>query len=80
MVLAIRGHYDGKVIVPNEPVDLPRGQEFLFHVENSAGNQNVTGVSGQSLLRFSGAVAADDLDRMRQAIAEGCEQVNVDEW
>lgn len=32
-MVAIRGHFDGKVIVPDEPVDLPRGQQLIVHVE-----------------------------------------------
>jgi hypothetical protein len=31
-MVAIRGHFDGKVFVPDEPVDLPRGQEVLLHI------------------------------------------------
>jgi hypothetical protein len=79
-MMVIRAHYDGKVIVPNEPVDLPRGRELLFHVDESAATRSVVGVSGKSLLHFSGAMAADDVQQMTQAIAEGCEQINTDEW
>jgi hypothetical protein len=32
------------------------------------------------LLGFAGVIQPDDLDRMRQAIEEGCEQVDVHEW
>jgi hypothetical protein len=32
-MVAIRGHFDGKVIVPDEPVDLPRNQELIVHIE-----------------------------------------------
>ena len=32
-MVAIRGHFDGKVIVPDEPVDLPRGQQLIVHVQ-----------------------------------------------
>ena len=38
------------------------------------------GVPGRQLLRFSGTVPLDDLQVMRQAIAEGCEVVDGDEW
>jgi hypothetical protein len=30
---AIRCHFDGKVIVPDEPVDLPVNQQFIIHIE-----------------------------------------------
>jgi hypothetical protein len=79
MMVAIRGHFDGKVIIPSEPVDLPQGRELVFHVDNSA-SPAPAGVSGESLLRFAGAIPKDELDRMTQAIAEGCEQVDPDEW
>lgn len=32
-MVAIKGHFDGKVFVPDEPVDLPRGQAVVLHVE-----------------------------------------------
>lgn len=38
------------------------------------------GVPGKQLLRFVGAIEKDDLEAMTQAIEEGCEKVNLDEW
>jgi hypothetical protein len=38
------------------------------------------GVPGHRLLRFAGAIPLDDVQRMRQAIEQGCEQVDVNEW
>lgn len=38
------------------------------------------GVPGEQLVRFAGAIPLDDVERMRQAIEQGCEQVNVNEW
>ena len=38
------------------------------------------GVPGQQLLRFTGVIPLDDLQLMRQAIEEGCEQVDANEW
>lgn len=38
------------------------------------------GIPGEQLLRFAGAIPLDDLDLMQQAIEDGCEQVNLDEW
>ena len=32
-MVAIKGHYDGKVFVPDEPVDLPRNQSVILHVQ-----------------------------------------------
>lgn len=38
------------------------------------------GTPGTVLASFAGAIAADDLELMRAAIEEGCEQVDSDEW
>lgn len=38
------------------------------------------GVPGQQLLQFAGTIDKDDLHVMNQAIEDGCEQVDVDEW
>ncbi len=35
-MVAIKGHFDGKVFVPDEPVDLPRHLPLVLHVEVSA--------------------------------------------
>lgn len=38
------------------------------------------GVPGKRLLQFAGAIPMDDLQLMRQAIENGCEQVDLNEW
>jgi hypothetical protein len=38
------------------------------------------GKSGKELLSFAGSIPMADLNIMSQAIEEGCEQVNIDEW
>lgn len=43
-------------------------------------DSKVQGVSGQQLLRFAGTIPSDDLQLMKEAIAQGCEQVDLDEW
>lgn len=39
-----------------------------------------SGVSGQQLLQFAGAIGEDELQLMSHAIKEGCEQVDLNEW
>ncbi len=39
-----------------------------------------TGVKGKNLLRFEGAIPADDLQLMSKAIEENCEKVDTSEW
>ena len=36
--------------------------------------------SGQALSQFGGTITKEDLAQIAQAIEEGCEQVNPDEW
>ena len=38
------------------------------------------GISGATLIAFGGRIAPDDLQRMHDAIEEGCEAVNLGEW
>jgi hypothetical protein len=38
------------------------------------------GVPGRQLLRFAGVIPLGDLQLMRQAIEQGCEQVDANEW
>ena len=38
------------------------------------------GVLGQQLLRFAGTIPLDDLQVMRQAIEQECDQVDANEW
>ncbi len=38
------------------------------------------GVPGQQLLRFAGTIPREDAQLMREAIEQGCEQVDTNEW
>ena len=38
------------------------------------------GVPGAKLVAFGGRIPPDDLQRMRHAIEQGCEAVNLGEW
>ena len=38
------------------------------------------GIAGRDLLRFAGAIEKEDLQTMSQAIEEGCEKIDPDEW
>jgi len=40
----------------------------------------VLAVPGKQLLQFAGAIPLDDLELMRQAIEDECEQVDLNEW
>ena len=67
-MVAFRGHYDGKVIVPTGVVDLPRNRELLLQVA-SVGDSNLpSGVLGTSLLRLAGSIGSQDIALMQLAI------------
>lgn len=38
------------------------------------------GVAGKQLLPFAGAISLDDVRLMQEAIEEGCERVDANEW
>ena len=38
------------------------------------------GVAGKELLRFAGAIKADQLRVMAQAIEDSCERIDLNEW
>jgi hypothetical protein len=38
------------------------------------------GIPGKQLLSFAGAIHADDLKTIKQAIEDNCEKVNLNEW
>ncbi|WP_413165652.1 hypothetical protein ACL6C3_04320 [Capilliphycus salinus ALCB114379] len=43
-------------------------------------NLEVRGTPGQQLLHFAGSIPPDDLQLMREAIEQDCEQVDINEW
>lgn len=38
------------------------------------------GTPGKDLLQFAGTIPMEDLEEISQAIEEGCEQVDINEW
>jgi len=55
-MIAISAHFDGKVIVPDEPVDLPRDQALLVRIEPLPGTDSSP---VESVLAWLGEHAAD---------------------
>ncbi len=41
---------------------------------------SIRGTPGEQLLKFIGMIPPEDLAVMKQAIEQGCEQVDTDEW
>jgi hypothetical protein len=61
---------------------LPNEQQRLVldFARSLASLPHSNGGSGEALLRYAGTIEQDDLAIMEQAIAEGCETINPDEW
>lgn len=59
------------------PQDL---QWQVLEFARSLASSNIQGVPGEQLLRFAGAIPPEDLELMREAIEQNCEQVDTDEW
>jgi hypothetical protein len=53
-------HFDGKIIVPEQAVDLPRDRSFVVHVETPGAADTATQSSPQSALQWLADNAVDD--------------------
>lgn len=60
------------------PKDLQR--RVLGYSRALAKSSPPSGSSGQQLLRFAGTIPQDELRLMSDAIEQGCERVDVNEW
>jgi hypothetical protein len=59
-MIDFNAHFDGKVIVPEQAVDLPRDRSFVVHVETSGATGPATQSSPQSALQWLADYAVDD--------------------
>ena len=58
-MIAVKAHFDSKVIVPDEPVDLPKNQELVIHIDLEQRHKRAA--SGkQSALDWIAENAVDD--------------------
>ena len=61
--------------------DLPQElQSRVLEFTRSLAITALHGVAGVQLLQFAGTIPLDDIKVMRQAIEQGCEQVDANEW
>jgi hypothetical protein len=56
-MVAIKGHFDGKVIVPDEPLNLPPNQRLLVHIQPE---EPASPIEPQSALDWIADQAVDD--------------------
>jgi hypothetical protein len=68
-----------KVVEQMETLPTDLQQQVLEFVQ-ALKTSTRRGVPGRRLLRFAGSIPVDDLKLMEQAIATGCEQVDLNEW
>jgi hypothetical protein len=58
----------------------PEAQRRVLDFARALASARPRGVPGKHLLKFSGAIPADDLKAISRAIEDGCEQVDADGW
>lgn len=58
----------------------PEQQMRVLAFVRTLAEEKPSGVPGSELLRFAGAIDLNDLREIEKAIAEGCEQVNLNDW
>lgn len=58
----------------------PDQQMRVLAFVRTLAEERPSGVPGSELLKFAGAISPDDLKDMEKAIAEGCQQVNLNDW
>ena len=61
-----------------EQLDMERQRRVLGFARSL--NRDRQGTPGNTLLQFMGAIPTEDLQQMADAIEQGCEGVNPNEW
>jgi hypothetical protein len=59
-MIDFNAHFDGKVIVPEQAVDLPRDRSFVVHVETQGATNPTAETFPQSALQWLAENAVDD--------------------
>jgi len=57
-----------------------RALQFIKELSKEFALPNNTGISGDSLLKYAGFIAPDDLQIMSEAIENNCSGIDTDEW
>ena len=68
-----------EVVVQLGKLPLEKQQQVL-HFARALADASPLGIPGKDLLRFAETIELNDLQAMSQAIEEGCEKVNPNEW
>jgi hypothetical protein len=68
-----------EILTQLDKLSLEQQLQVLNVAKSLAGTMPV-GVPGKELLHLAGTISTEDATLMREAIEEGCEQVNLNEW
>ncbi len=61
--------------------NLPQELQWrVLEFTRALAGSNPHGIAGIQLLRFAGAIPLDDVTVMKEAIEQGCEQVDANKW
>ncbi len=55
-------------------------QRQVLQFAQTLAMHRIRGVHGSSLLQFAGTIGESDLEAMSQAIEDGCQRIDADEW
>lgn len=69
-MICFKGHSDGKVIVPDEPVDLPKDQPLRVIVETEERDNKKGKPEGMSFLKLAREIAEKFEGTLREDLAE----------
>jgi len=65
-----KAKFDGKVIVPDEPLDLPKGTPVLVSLNRLGPDGRLQGTPGKDLFKHAGLIPKEDLEAMAKVIEE----------
>jgi hypothetical protein len=80
MTQTLTAHFDGRVIVPDQPVDLPQHERLVVTVRAWQGDAEPQHGTTEFVLRQIGnnPMSDEDAQIMRAAIEEACERIDPD--
>ena len=68
-----------EILVHLEKMPEPLQRQVLGYIHRLE-SKTTRGEPGRNILGFAGAIPTDDLKSMAEAIENGCEKVDADEW
>jgi hypothetical protein len=80
MTRTLKGHFDGRAIIPEGPVDLPRDRRLIIQIDTAPTQAEEEPAFGTAayLAKHLDPMSDEDADEMRRAIEEECERIEPD--